>query len=69
MRLLNWTHDRVVHAWRVEALRRSLAPMVPEGAFVLDVGCGDGLLAGDSRRATAAAWKAWTCYRVLRHIS
>lgn len=45
MRLLNWTHDRVVHSWRVEALRRSLAPLVPEGAFVLDVGCGDGLLA------------------------
>jgi Methionine biosynthesis protein MetW len=45
MRLLNWTHDRVVHSWRVEALHPSLAPMVPEGAFVLDGGCGDGLLA------------------------
>lgn len=44
MTLLNWTHDRVVHSWRVEALRRNLAPLLPAGASILDVGCGDGFL-------------------------
>lgn len=38
-------HDSIVHPRRVEVLRRHLLPLLPNDATVLDVGCGDGLLA------------------------
>ena len=38
-------HSRYVHRRRVRVLRENLAPLFPENASVLDVGCGDGLLA------------------------
>jgi SAM-dependent methyltransferase len=39
-------HDRYVHGRRVRVLGDHIAELLPPGASVLDVGCGDGLLAG-----------------------
>lgn len=38
-------HGRVVHTRRIERLVAHLGPLIPRSASVLDVGCGDGLLA------------------------
>lgn len=46
MSLLDRLHGDHVHARRVRVLSDHIAPLLPQGARVLDVGCGDGLLAG-----------------------
>lgn len=43
--MLQWIHGAHVHPRRVRVLCRHLAPLFPRSASVLDVGCGDGLLA------------------------
>lgn len=43
--LLDKLHGGYVHQRRVRVLRDHLAPLIPPGACVLDVGCGDGLIA------------------------
>jgi SAM-dependent methyltransferase len=45
MPLLDRLHGEVVHGRRVKVLSKRLAPLFPEHAKVLDVGCGDGLIA------------------------
>jgi len=45
MRWLEWAHRGYVQRRRVEQLAGHLAPLLPQGASVLDVGCGDGVLA------------------------
>ena len=45
MSLVDAVHGRYVHTRRVERLGRHLAALMPEGATVLDIGCGDGRLA------------------------
>jgi SAM-dependent methyltransferase len=42
--LLDTVHGGWVHNRRVEVLSRHLADLMPAGARVLDVGCGDGLI-------------------------
>jgi SAM-dependent methyltransferase len=52
MPLLDRLHGNLVHSRRVTVLSERLAPLFPQGGRVLDVGCGDGLLAkliGDCR--------------------
>jgi len=44
MSLLARLHQHI-HARRVDVLAEHLAPLLPSGAHVLDVGCGDGALA------------------------
>jgi SAM-dependent methyltransferase len=43
--LVGRLHGSLVFPRRVAVLGRVLAPLLPEGARVLDLGCGDGLLA------------------------
>ena len=38
-------HEKRVHGRRVDSLLRNLKELIPENSSVLDVGCGDGLLA------------------------
>jgi SAM-dependent methyltransferase len=45
MSVLNSLHGGIVHTRRVRVLSLGLAPLFPRGAKVLDVGCGDGLIA------------------------
>ena len=45
MSLLGRLHGEYVHTRRVHVLRRCLSELIPQQASVLDVGCGDGLLA------------------------
>src|SRR6266436_1951418 len=45
MSLLGHIHGEYVHTRRVRVLRDCLADLLPPNARVLDVGCGDGLLA------------------------
>ena len=45
MSLLGNLHGRYVHSRRVRVLRDTLAGLLPKKGRVLDVGCGDGLLA------------------------
>ncbi len=45
MSLIEITHGNYVHSRRVRVLCDHLAEMIPQAACVLDVGCGDGLLA------------------------
>lgn len=45
MALLDTVHGKMVHGRRVRVLAERIAGMIPRGASVLDVGCGDGLLA------------------------
>jgi SAM-dependent methyltransferase len=45
MSVLNSLHGGIVHTRRVRVLSQRVAPMFPQGAKVLDVGCGDGLIA------------------------
>ncbi|MEP6549809.1 MAG: methyltransferase domain-containing protein [Gemmatimonadales bacterium] len=42
---LGFLHDRGIRHRRVTALASAIAPLLPKSARVLDVGCGDGLLA------------------------
>jgi SAM-dependent methyltransferase len=45
MSLLDTIHGGYVHRRRVGVLASQIARLLPEGASVLDVGCGDGLVA------------------------
>jgi SAM-dependent methyltransferase len=45
MNLLEWIHNQGVHERRVGVLARALVELLPQGARLLDVGCGDGSLA------------------------
>lgn len=45
MKLLESIHGSYVHNRRVRVLRRELSSLLPDRGSVLDVGCGDGLLA------------------------
>lgn len=45
MTVVDAVHARYVHGRRVQVLARHLAEMLPQGARVLDVGCGDGAVA------------------------
>lgn len=45
MTALDAIHGRLVHTRRVRVLAGHIAALLPPGATVLDVGCGDGLLA------------------------
>lgn len=45
MKLINDIHEKSVHSRRVDSLTRHLLGMMPREGSVLDVGCGDGLLA------------------------
>lgn len=45
MTLLDQIHERHVLGRRVRVLSARVAELIPHGAHVLDVGCGDGLLA------------------------
>ena len=40
-----WIHGDYVHSRRVRVLCNHLSELIPSGSTVLDVGCGDGLLA------------------------
>jgi SAM-dependent methyltransferase len=45
MSMIGAIHGGYVHTRRVAVLRQRMAALLPQGAKVLDVGCGDGLLA------------------------
>ncbi len=45
MKLIERVHDTSVHTRRIRALQRHIAALLPPQGGVLDVGCGDGLLA------------------------
>jgi SAM-dependent methyltransferase len=45
MAVFGQLHDNIVHTRRVRVLSERLAPLFPRGAKVLDIGCGDGLIA------------------------
>ncbi len=46
MDLIGRVHESFVHSRRVRVLSDSLADLIPRNSSVLDVGCGDGSLAG-----------------------
>jgi SAM-dependent methyltransferase len=50
MSVFDRLHGRVVYPQRVQALAEYLAAVIPRGARVLDVGCGDGEVAGSILR-------------------
>jgi SAM-dependent methyltransferase len=50
MSTLAFVHEKFVHSRRVDVLSRHIAELLPQGASVLDVGCGDGLLASVLKR-------------------
>ncbi len=43
--LVGAVHGKLVHGRRTKVLRRHLSALIPPGSSILDVGCGDGLLA------------------------
>jgi SAM-dependent methyltransferase len=45
MKLINEYHEKAVHGRRVNSLTNHLVGLLPRTGSVLDVGCGDGLLA------------------------
>lgn len=45
MTIVGKIHESKIHGKRINSLVRNLAPLLPESGTVLDVGCGDGLLA------------------------
>ena len=45
MKVINEIHERSVHSRRVDSLTNHLVGLVPRDGVILDVGCGDGLLA------------------------
>jgi SAM-dependent methyltransferase len=50
VRVLDAIHERYIKQRRVKRLGAALAPLLPRGARVLDVGCGDGRLAEELHR-------------------
>ncbi|MGB0595295.1 MAG: methionine biosynthesis protein MetW [Rubripirellula sp.] len=42
---IHWLHERNIHQRRIDVLAKWIANRIPNGASVLDVGCGDGELA------------------------
>ena len=46
MKAIDTIHNQYVHGRRVHRLCQEFARLIPQNAKVLDVGCGDGLLAG-----------------------
>ena len=46
MNLLGKAHGKLVHSRRVQKLSEHLCDLIPNNSTVLDVGCGDGKLAG-----------------------
>ena len=48
-----FVHERFVHTRRTRRLAERIAGFLPAGASVLDIGCGDGLLAATIARARA----------------
>ena len=50
MKFISGFHHRYVHAHRVRVLCAQISKMIPRRASVLDVGCGDGLLANMIQR-------------------
>jgi SAM-dependent methyltransferase len=45
MKLIDRIHGGYVHTRRVQVLAQRIVPIIPRNARLLDVGCGDGLLA------------------------
>ena len=45
MKLINDLHENAIHSRRVSSLKNHLTGLMPKTGTVLDVGCGDGLLA------------------------
>jgi len=45
MKTINEFHEKSIHGRRVDSLARHLSGLLPRKGTVLDVGCGDGLLA------------------------
>ena len=45
VKLLELVHERIIHPARVRNLTRGLGDLIPHGASLLDVGCGDGSMA------------------------
>lgn len=50
MNPVEWLHERYIKERRVRALAAAVAAAIPNGATVLDVGCGDGRLAEELLR-------------------
>lgn len=46
MKLLGRAHGTLVHSRRVKRLSQEISELIPQNAAVLDIGCGDGRLAG-----------------------
>lgn len=44
MKLVGGMHGRLIFPRRIRVLATHIAPLIPSGASVLDIGCGDGLL-------------------------
>ncbi|MGP1385950.1 MAG: class I SAM-dependent methyltransferase [Thainema sp.] len=44
MKAIDYVHEGYVHGRRVRVLSKAMVELIPPGARVLDVGCGDGLV-------------------------
>jgi SAM-dependent methyltransferase len=51
MKAIDTVHNQYVHSRRVNQLCRHFARLIPQNAKVLDVGCGDGMLASLIQKA------------------